>query len=233
MNVIDIIVVVIILLLCIRGVFKGLVYSIFDFFSYIIAAYLAIKYNSPLTKILSKTPLYDKINISLNEFLSKNFNSISVESIENLDINVFKTSLDTYNLPEETKDMIVESIDINSIFNTGDIVNSIALGLTNLFITVISILIIFFIVKVILGIVAFTINGVMKLPILNSINKIFGGIFGLLTGIMIILAVFALLSIFNLTQTFTTLSQQLDNSIIARIFYDHNILLNYIYKYIS
>jgi uncharacterized membrane protein required for colicin V production len=88
-------------------------------------------------------------------------------------------------------------------------------------VNIISIILVFIIVKIILSIGCTLLNGICSLPILNGLNRLGGGAFGFVRGILIIFIIFALIVPFNLNKN-GKIENEINKSKFGKILYINN-----------
>jgi uncharacterized membrane protein required for colicin V production len=92
----------------------------------------------------------------------------------------------------------------------------------------ISFVITFLAIYVVLLILTAIINVIMKLPLLNITNRVFGAFMGILKSVIILYLIFALSAPMLSFMQDKPFVQAILNSESSKIFYDKNIILNYL-----
>ena len=87
----------------------------------------------------------------------------------------------------------------------------------------------FIIVRIVLILLTFIADAITSLPILKQFNEIGGIIYGVVKSLLIIYAILAVLFFIVYTTGNTTISDAISNSIITKVFYDNNLLLNILF----
>ncbi|OLS01626.1 CvpA family protein [Tissierella creatinophila] len=100
--------------------------------------------------------------------------------------------------------------------------------ITYLIIKLFIIIIIYFIVNSILILIIRQIDSFFKLPILNTLNKFSGLIFGFAKGVLLIYIIYALLTPVIMLKPESFISVSTTNSALARYFYKPDFILNYL-----
>ncbi len=215
MNWMDIAVAAIIIITCIEGYVKGLVISIVSVGSWIVAGILSMKfYPVAADYIIANTTLYARINEAVNRQTSSTISADVANSA--LDLSSIK-------LPIILNDMIATHTYTDN--TVGDMV-------AKLMIDISSIILIFFIVKVLLFIIALILDKFMKLPFLNQLNRLGGLTFGFFKGGIIVCVLLALLiPIIGMTHN-QFIVDGLDSSVVSGYLYDNNIILSIIKGYL-
>nr|WP_312576682.1 CvpA family protein [Sedimentibacter sp.] len=224
MNFIDIIIIIFIGLACIEGYKRGFIKTLFDTIGIIVAFFASKELYYIVEEFLLKhTKLFAKIH-DFFEIKASGFTEILHNSSNDI-ANAFRESL---NLPIELQHMI-SNIFSNSTSTTN--VDTLSVFVDNISIIVIrsiSFLITFLVIYILLILASNFINIMFKLPVLNLTNKLFGAITGALKAIIILYIAFALCSpIVGFVQD-NTLVDGILKSESSKIFYDNNIILNYL-----
>lgn len=211
----DIAVASIVIITCIEGYIKGLVISIVSLGSWIVAGILSMKfYPIAADFIIAHTSLYSKINQAVNSKISP---------VANMEITNNTFELSSIKLPKIFDDIIATNTYTGN--TVGDMV-------AKLMIDICSIILIFFIVKVLLFVVALILDKFMKLPVLNQLNRFGGLIFGFFKGGIIICVILAvLIPIIGMTQN-QFIVEGLESSVVSGYLYDNNIILSIIKGYL-
>jgi len=92
----------------------------------------------------------------------------------------------------------------------------------NMAINIIAMVVVFVLVRVILGILSNMLDVVGRLPVIRQFNRGGGLIFGLLQGIIIVWIGLAVINLFFLNPTTPELARLLDESLIAGFIYEYN-----------
>ena len=100
--------------------------------------------------------------------------------------------------------------------------------ITELIINLLVMIVIYFIINLILTIIIKSIDSVFKLPILNTVNKFAGLIFGLLKGVLIVFIIYALLTPVIALNQQSFIANATRDSALAEYFYRPEFLTNYL-----
>jgi len=219
----DICVIIIIAASGLRGLSAGFILSLFNMASYLVAGIIAKIYYPFLAKfVLEDTNWALKLQqfvYNNMKFISKNGVQAQGESYENI--------FEMMNLPKMMGSLFLKS-DFVKTYSEGVLHNInvyISQMIARTIVDILSIIIIFFAVKIILSILVTILNGIASLPIIKQFNRLGGLAFGVLKGACIVYIFTAIMvpvaSIFPSSYLVNTL----DSSSIAKSFYDYNILL--------
>ncbi|WIF95846.1 CvpA family protein [Caminicella sporogenes] len=224
MNWVDVFFISIIAIMGLRGLYMGLVLSFFSIASYIFAGIAAKIYYPILTNfILEKTNLITKIQ----SFILGKLKILAVgkdvfKGTEQ--VNIFKIM----NFPKALQDLLLKS-DTLQQYNQNvmdNMYNHVSLVITKMIVDLISIVVVFLLVKLLLNIIGFILNSIASLPVINSFNRLGGLIFGILKGIIMVYIIFALITPITVLSYDNSIVESLNNSYLAKYFYDYNIILD-------
>lgn len=213
MNYVDILIIVFAGYSCFQGYRRGFIKTLFDTLGVIVSFFLSKEfYYLAENFLLDNTKLFVKVH----DFFE---NKMSEQLIES-----FKESI---NIPAELKNVL------SNIINTGDVAqaDTFAVFVDNISIILIrsiSFIITFLVIYAILVLISNFINVIFKLPLLNLTNRLFGAGTGLLKSVIVLYIIFALSSpLIGFLQE-SAFAQSILDSESSKIFYDNNIILNYL-----
>ncbi len=207
------------------GYRRGLARVIFSICSSIIAIVLVFILYKPVTNyVINNTNASYKLESVFQEKLQYLFEKDNVQDTQELQNNknvngIFKIFIgeEIGNLVEETTDSIIQYISIQMSHK------------------VISVLIffgLFTIIRLLLYIVRSYIELVANLPIIRVINGSGGMIYGVIRGFFIIYIIFAVISLMMPILSNTIILTAIQNAPIGSKMFNHNIILNLIFKFL-
>lgn len=213
MNYIDILIIIYAGYSCFIGYRRGFIKTLFDTLGVIVSFFLSREFYY-LTEnfLLNNTKLFVKIH----DFFESKISEKLMMSFE-----------ESGHIPAELKNVL------SNIINTGDLTgaDTFAVFVDNISIILIrsiSFVVTFLVIYAILVLISNFINVIFKLPLLNLTNRIFGAGTGLLKSLIILYIIFALGSpLIGFLQD-SVFARSVLNSESSKIFYDNNILLNYL-----
>ncbi len=236
MNIIDLLVLVVIAFYLIRGIIKGLVLSVFHVVSFFIAAYGATKLYPSVSLKIAQTSIYMNIQQNITQMLSNRVQQAVATT--NTDLasgtaqvptgDTVQSVMDTLSIPDSMKLALIDNFRLDNIIDLQGLVDTLSQNISTIILNILSVIIIFFAIKLLLYIIANILDQVMRLPVLNGINKIAGGIFGGISGLIMVYIIFAIFTLFAPTQFAAPLITQINDSMVASVLYHNNILLNLI-----
>lgn len=224
MNWADIVVILLILGFSVIGLLNGFIFSIFRIASFFISIFLAITFYPLLSSLLMKTPLYSSINASIlkNLLHQQEQSSILPATTNNADAIV-----NNMNIPEFLKGTVKSNIpDFSKLVDVHKIMESVSAELTKMIIGVISLILLFILIRVGMIFAKFLLKGVAKLPVFKQIDKFSGFLLGAFEGVLFVYIICAILTIFNTAAIFKDVFRQINSSFIASYFYQNNFIID-------
>ncbi len=170
----DIILVAIILLCVFIGMKKGAMKVILSLVAFVVAAYLAYALSSPFAAFVNNKFVEPAVIRSVDSAISR-----TSESIEDALPDFIADNAETFGI----------NLDSGSIVNATDFVQKSVSPAVVKVVSSISMFIIFIVLAIALNFVASLLNKIIKVSFLGGLNKLLGGIFGALTGCIILIVV--------------------------------------------
>lgn len=217
----DICIIVILILCIVVGVSRGFVYSAVKFLGAIAAAVLSAMLSTPIATWLFQTFFRTSLLEKVNDALSGSVDLTGVAAV----LEQFPEFI-TQLLAKQgiTQQSLLKTIETQQ-GNAGVlIVDTLAPALIALLEVLVAIVLFMLFLIVVRG-VASLISGVFRLPVLDTINKLLGGLTGLLTGI---LTIWLLLTVLQAISPALSLEAQaavnrfFDSSVAAKVFQSFN-----------
>lgn len=225
----DFIIVAIFVLCVIEGMRKGLVKSVYRIFAFVLSIILSVVLLQPFTQLLSQTSIASSIRDNITQSIMNTEDGGSMDDIlPELHLPLFlqdsisnqyrmETDQDMQNQQQEQSDADAQHTDLSEW---------IANVLTNKIISVLGAVLLFIGIRILLGLIFYMLNALFHLPLLNSINKILGAFLGLINGAIIVYGLCAVLTLLSSHDFAAPIMNAVESSLIARCFYEYNILLN-------
>ncbi len=202
----DIILIVIILGFMYLGHKKGLILTVVNFISYLVSIVLSFLIYKPIKGVIIKLPFIQNVN----------------------DITSSKVSgflgTKTEGLPSFLKEFLDKEVTLVS--------TSVSETLTNAFVFIICVILVIILVKLFLKVTSFTAKGIKNLPIIRNLDNLLGLLFGLLNGLLIVYIILTAGMLFLTGESYKMFINGVNGSYITKYFYDNNILMNLIIKYL-
>lgn len=231
MNITDFAVLLIIIIWGIRGMTRGLVLSIFDMISFFVAGFCALTYYPVVSHSIMQTQMYGQFQKVVTQVIFQ-FNSSTVPAVNtNTSSNAV---IDSLMLPDIIKKVLLNPdsskmnlgpLKLSQFLHMDQLTQYIGDGVAAIILNIFSMIVLFIIAKFILQFLGKLLDKVMKLPLLHATNKMAGGCLGVLKGVIVVYILCAIFSLFSPVHMFVPFIKLINNSMIAKVFYNNNILL--------
>lgn len=227
MNWSDLLVAGIILGFGIIGLINGFVYSIFRLASFFLSIVISVKFYPFVAKVLMKTALYANIKQSI-------FKSLMLQQSQAPKIGsqakqaAAEAVVNNLRLPGFMKDMIKAQMpDPAKFLDIAGIINFVSEKIATFAIEVISLVLLYILVRIALIFLRFVLQGVAKLPLFKQVDRLGGFAFGAVEGLLTVYIVFAAAVLFNAAPQFKGFFEAVDSSVVAKFFYQNNFIIDW------
>lgn len=211
--VLDIIILAILILSIIMGYRKGLIGVVFSLCAFIIAIIITwILYNPITNLVINNTEIDDNIKNTIIENGVIEIDKDKEENEENV-INAYIQKYITGTIAETSNDIVEQSAGIVAE-------KVVAIGVA---------IVLFIVVRIALILVKFIVEGIANLPIIKQFNKVGGTAYGVLRGLLIIYFILAVMFFIISVNNTGTLANAINTSIVSKVLYSNNIILNIIF----
>lgn len=248
-NIIDIIVLLIIAISVFFGYKKGFVKTVISLLSFFIAIGVSLMFYKPFAIILTENTTIDDWII---EHVTSNYEEKSkeLESGDAIFVNnsTFDEMQNGTNKSDESKKEIsqekIESENNSNIFNMlpANITNTfdfetikqetkleIAYKISELIMNLLSLIIIYIVVKVTLVVATFVLDGIMKFPILKQLNEILGMVIGAVIGFIQVYLAFAVITFISSISDISIVIEAIKVSAFASVLFENNLIINLLF----
>lgn len=202
-----IVIVLILIVFFIFGMKTGLLKSVFDLLAFFLTWALTWIFYPHLAALLLNTPVYDGVNKWLT--LTLNNNGLVSETLPEFFIN----------LPAFIKDSIV----ISSKQAFESLITSTVDALTVLTMNIISIIILYFLFRLLSILIKKAGNKINKLMIIGPVNMLLGGAFGVVRGLFVIYITMMLISYFPTTKIYNFTADDIEKSYICSKMFNEDV----------
>lgn len=250
-NLIDIVVIAIIGFSVYTGYKKGFIRAAISLVSFFVAIGVALMFYKPLAVIITENTLIDDWIIenisSIGENEINNYEQIEdgqnkeseLETIENAseteNIENVKDDIENDKISEKNILQLLEYLPTKFItnFDIDEIKNSakeeISYQISELIMNLMSLIIIYVVVKVTLAIAAVVLNGIMQIPVLKQLNEILGMVLGAILGFIQIYIAFAVITFISSICDISYIIEMIKMSAFARILFENNLIINLLF----
>lgn len=234
MNWSDMLVIGVVLVFGIIGLMNGLIFSIYRIASYFISVIISVKFYPVVAEFMMKTPLYTNIKA----LILKNLLVQQQAQTPGVNGQVKQAAADTVisslHLPAFLKGTLISRIpDPSKLIDMTKIMDNISGQLAAIVIDVISLVLLYILIRVGLVFVKFILQGIAGLPLLKQVDKLGGFAFGAVEGLLTVYIVFAVLMLFHTSPQFKGFFDAVDNSSFAKFFYQNNFIIDWMFPKIK
>lgn len=229
MNWSDYVVLGIIGVFTIIGLIRGLVLSVFKIASFFIAIVAAVKLYPAASEYLAGTPLYANIKKTILDHLAGRYQA-AVPVGGHADGNTVESVVGGLSIPAFFKQSIADKLpDPGEFIDIQGILNSVSDEITKVIINILSLVLLFILIRVGLFIIGFILKGLVRLPVIKQFDRVGGMAFGVIEGLLTVYILCAVLMLFNSAPQFQSVFSDLDASMLAKGFYQNNIIISWMF----
>lgn len=218
---VDIIIIVVVLLFVFIFASKGFVASVLRSCSWAVSLAVTFFLYPVISSIIRHTFIFE----SLRDLI------YGVMKLDGVAAEKGAGQIDAINLltlPQSLKDMLVDNNNsvIYELLGVNSFKDYIAGYIANIILNIAVSILVFIIILIIIKLSTGALNLAVKLPVVKQINSWGGGVLGFIWGIIFVWVIMALTTFFIATPVFTDIVMTIDNSILGKILYDNNIIMN-------
>lgn len=203
------------------GYKRGLINVVFSLCAFVLSLIITIILYNPITNfVINNTQLDDNIKNAIieNGVISGDEDATDEEISDAEDSE--DVSLNSY-IQKYVGDTITSA--------TNNVVEEAAGVIAEKVVAIIVAIGLFIVVRIAMIFLKFVIGGIANLPIIKQFNKLGGTIYGVLIGLVIVYVVLAVLFFIVSVNNNQTITNLIDTSILSKVLYAHNIILNIIF----
>lgn len=203
------------------GYKRGLINVVFSLCAFVLSLIITIILYNPITNfVINNTQLDDNIKNAIieNGVISGDEDATDEEISDAEDSE--DVSLNSY-IQKYVGDTITSA--------TNNVVEEAAGVIAEKVVAIIVAIGLFIVVRIAMIFLKFVIGGIANLPIIKQFNKLGGTIYGILIGLVIVYIVLAILFFIVSVNNNQTITNLIDTSILSKVLYAHNIILNIIF----
>jgi uncharacterized membrane protein required for colicin V production len=230
MNWSDYIVLGVIFVFAIVGLINGFVFSIFKIASFFLSIYISVKFYPAAADMLAKTPLYDAVKSSVLKSLTARGQEAAAASGGQQAGTAAEAVIGGLQLPGVFKKALIDRVpDTEQLVDMNGIMNTISEELTRIIISVLSLILLYVLVRIAIMIVGYILKGITKLPVVKQLDRLGGLALGAAQGLLTVYIICAVLMLFNTVPQFGQVFTSLENSMLAKFFYENNFIVNFMF----
>jgi len=230
MNWVDFAVIGIILLFALIGMARGFIFSIFGLASFFVSVVVSLKFYPLVAEAMMKSVLYTSIKASILKNLLMQRQTLIPASGGQTGEAAAQTVVDKLSIPGFLKQSVLDRIpDPSKLIDPSRIMDTVSSELARIVISVLSLFLLYALVRVGLIFIRFILEGIARLPLFKQLNRLGGLVLGGVEGILMIYILCTLLVLFNSAPQLKPVFQALDNSLAAQFFYQNNFIVDFMF----
>lgn len=217
------------------GYKKGFIFAVFKIASFFISV-IASMYFYPIVSqfLVNSCHIDSKLKAWIIPNLVEKFkNQPAITTLspagQHINISFPQGPIAGMQLPRNLQDMITKNIQTGINNTQTTILDGVANGLTTIAVNIISVMALYFAIRIVLTLLQFLLQGVAELPLFKQLNKVGGGTLGMLEGVLSIYVIFAILTFFSATGEMQNFIKIMQASTLAKYFYQNNLILLWIF----
>lgn len=216
----DIVVIVFLLVEVVKAYKKGLLLTLYRIISFFLAIWIAWMINAPIKNaLIEHTGMYDWMKTNISEGI---VNSIDNSLLTKDDV-TSETAVEDVNAPSFIKKLIVDSAKEETSNKLGEVITA---KITDICMTIVSFVIVILVVMIIMSLLQGILKILSDIPIVDIVNKLAGGFFGILWGSIKIWIVLVILGLIFSDTVHTWVS----GTFITNWYYENNLITYIIVK---
>jgi len=228
MNWCDYFVLGLVALFAVIGLIKGIIMSGYKVLGFFACIFASIKLYPVFSEILAKTRVYTVINNSvMKSLLLKGQEASAASSTPLTGTAAARTMVGSISLPGFLKESVVRKLpSASELINMDGIINALSDEITMMILSVLSLILLYIIMKIVLTVIGYVLKGISKLPLIKQVDKTGGFIFGAIQGIFTVYIICALLVAVNSNPAFEPIFNGMEASLFAWRFYENNFIIS-------
>jgi len=209
----------------VAGLASGLISSVFKIASYFASILLAVKFYPLVSDLLMKTVLYTNIKESVKGNLAGGMEIPTAGAQSGTG-----TIIDSLTLPKFLKGAVLDGLpDPSKLVDISSITDAISGQLSKIIIDIISLILLYIVIRIAFIFLKYILKGVAKLPVFRQVDKLAGFVLGLVEGLLTVYILLAVLTLFNASPKFAKVFAAIESSMIAKFFYENNFIINWMF----
>lgn len=218
----------VLVLYMINGARRGMIRTAFSLAGILLTLILGYLFSPAVSEFLKEeTPVYQSIQKSCEESIQESIGKELENQTDRKQQNAFIESLP---LPKELQEILIRNNNTEGYNRM--VAETFAQYLSNsaaqIAVGVISLILTFFLIRIVLRFLEGFLDGVFSLPILSSLNRLGGAALGAIQGLFLIWIVFLILMLFWDTGWSQTALEFVQKSELTAYLYEKNVLVNLI-----
>ena len=209
---------------------RGFLKSSYNVLSLIITAVLIFTMQEPFCEYLSSSKLGDTVRENVSKQVMGTAESEFSEIDDTEDAETAVKVGEMMGLPTFLMDFLDDKLEkqTKAVENMkNDALAVLTDTVTEVIIKIISIILLFILVRLGVFLLLHFLDALFKLPVLHGINSFLGMIVGAVNGLLVVYVACALLTLLAPTESLSAISEAVDKTLIMKYFYNNNLLIEF------
>lgn len=198
-----------------RAMKKGLINASKSILSVILTIIIMSSSHSYITAWFKTSQIGEAVRENITSIVSESYQTDSVEKIQAEEKNGLPSLFDSF-IKEKTADLQKAQ---------EELVNSLAQQITDVILSVLALILMYVAIRIFVFILIKILGLVFELPLLKSVNKLFGAVIGIVNALFFIYIIMSGLVLFAPQGSTQIINEAIQASYITKFFYDNNLLL--------
>lgn len=232
-NISDLIAIALVALAMFLGYKRGFVKTSFRVLSFILALILSLVLYKPVGNLIKKHTGVETWIVSVVTGANKEKQKEEIEEVELEENKTEENEIEegVKNLPQNIKDYL----DVDGMVEKAktqyidDVKLQLAHKIADIAINIMSMIIVYVVIRLILIVVCFILDGIMKMPVLKQINEISGLLLGFALGLMQVYIILMIITFLSSVIQIPGIINYIKSSLIVRYLFEYNLLIKLIF----
>ena len=219
MNIADYTLIGIIIVSMIIGGVKGIIMSVYGLLTTILSVFLAFKFSQPIKDLLVGTSFYNSIHEKI-----ENMVEALVPNLDSIEDTIVAT-INSLPFPDDIKLWLINGIDFSQATTKAEAMGGLVVTITDFIIAIIIGIVLFILLIIIFKLLKGLIKKISDLPVIKQVDSIVGAIIGAASGVLLGYIICLVISGFQTTEVMIVIHETIQESKLASVLYNNNILL--------
>ena len=206
---------------------RGFIKASKSILAIILTAVLLSSLQPLVFQMVQGTAISEKVRGAVSDNISQAYKKKQLpEDTDTTDKDNTEIILDTLAFPSFMKSSIQSTISgMTEIKN--NVMEVVTDSVTYMILSFISIVLVFLLVRVFVFLILKLLEGLFELPGLNTINRVLGGVIGVINSLLIVYIVCGAVSLFTPVDKLAIVEETVNNTYILKYFYENNLLMSF------
>lgn len=219
MNIADYTLIGIIIVSMIIGGVRGIIMSVYGLLTTILSVFLAFKFSQPIKDLLVGTSFYNSIHEKI-----ENMVEALVPNLDSIEDTIVAT-INSLPFPDDIKLWLINGIDFSQTTTKAEAMGGLVVTITDFIIAIIIGIVLFILLIIIFKLLKGLIKKISDLPVIKQVDSIVGAIIGAASGVLLGYIICLVISGFQTTEVMIVIHETIQESKLASVLYNNNILL--------